>query len=87
MGSINAAKEALCDVMRSEVCAGDKFRDALDELIKRHCELHDRRMRDIEADRLLPLGADVVRIRQGCCRATAYNRAKRARLSKQVEAG
>jgi hypothetical protein len=42
----------------------------------------DRAIQDMEAARLLPLGAMVVAERQGCCRATAYNRAKRARKSK-----
>jgi hypothetical protein len=42
----------------------------------------DRAIRDREAAMLLPLGAMVVAERQGCCRATAYNRAARARKSK-----
>lgn len=35
---------------------------------------------DAEAARLLPLGADVVAIRQQCHRATAYRRALRAKV-------
>lgn len=47
----------------------------------------DKAIREMEAARLLPYGADVVMERQDCCRATAYNRARRARLSKQSAAG
>jgi len=49
--------------------------------------LRDRHIRDMEAARLLPLGAATVIERMGGCRATAYNRAKRGRiLSKSREA-
>lgn len=41
--------------------------------------VRDRAIRDMEAARLLPKeGADVIAIRQGCHRATAYRRAGRA---------
>lgn len=38
----------------------------------------ERAIRDQEAARLLPLGAEVVAMRQHCHRATAYRRAQRA---------
>lgn len=41
--------------------------------------LRDRAIRDMEAARLLPLGAEVVTVRQGCHRSTAYRRASRAK--------
>lgn len=40
----------------------------------------DAYIRDMEAARLLPLGAEVVAIRQGCHRVTAYRRAARAAI-------
>ena len=50
--------------------------------------LRDRAIRDMEAARLLPHGAEVLMQRFGGCRATQYNRAKRGRmLSKSREAG
>ena len=46
--------------------------------------LRDRHIRDMEAARLLPSGAATVMERQGGCRATAYNRAKRGRMLSKV---
>lgn len=40
----------------------------------------DRAIRDMEAARLLPLGAEIVAIRQNCHRSTAYRRAERAQI-------
>lgn len=50
------------------------------ERIGRMRSARDRAIRDREAARLLPQGAEVVAIRQGCHRATAYRRAKRAQF-------
>ena len=46
----------------------------------------EREIADMEAARLLPLGADVVVEMQGCHRSTAYRRAERARLSRLIQA-
>lgn len=47
----------------------------------------DKAIREMEAAKLLPYGADAVMKRQECCRATVYNRARRGRLSKSVAVG
>jgi hypothetical protein len=46
----------------------------------------EREISDMEAARLLPLGAEVVVQMQGCHRSTAYRRAERARLSRVIQA-
>lgn len=45
----------------------------------------DQCIRDVEAARLIPLGAEVVVQRQGCHRSTAYRRASRAqKVARQI---
>ncbi len=51
--------------------------EGIQTLLTRLARRHAQDMLDIEAARLLPLGAEVVADRQGVCRATAYNRAAR----------
>jgi len=81
------AMEALCTAMLRDYGAGVEFELALGELIGRFRRRHERNVLDVEAARLLPLGADVLMARFGGCRATQYNRAKRGRtLSKSREA-
>lgn len=66
---------------------GEKFgRQAVEDFhadltgrLSKMARRHEQDVRDMEAARLLPLGADTVMERQGGCRATAYNRAKRGR--------
>lgn len=79
------AMAKLSDAMREKFGAGSEFELALGELVGKYRRAHDAAMRDQEAARLLPLGAEVVAIRQGCCRATAYNRARRAALSNHLQ--
>ena len=80
MSASNEAMAALCEVMRAEYGASVDFEVSLGELVSKYRRAHDARMRDMEAARLLPLGAEVVAIRQGCHRATAYRRSKRANV-------
>lgn len=58
----------------------DELQIALGEAVGRFRRRRDAAIRDQEAARLLPLGADVVAIRQGCHRVTAYRRAQRAKV-------
>lgn len=71
------AMRQLCDAMR-EIGAGAEFELALGELVGRYRVAHERRMRDMEAAQLLPLGASVAAIRQRCHRSTVYRRVSRA---------
>jgi len=74
----------LCEAMRGQYGAGDEFELQLGELVGRYRRAHDARMRDAEAARLLPLGAEIVAERQGCHRVTAYRRARRAVVASRV---
>jgi hypothetical protein len=65
----------------------DEFQLALGDLVGRFRRRRERAILDMEAARLLPLGAMIVAERQGCCRATVYNRVHRARKSKVVAVG
>lgn len=69
--------------------AAEDFRADLIGRLAKMARRHEQDVRDMEAARLLPHGADAVMGRQGGCRATAYNRAKRGReiLSNQNPAG
>lgn len=80
MAMTDKAMLELCEAMRSQYGAGAEFELALGELVGKFRRAHDRRMQDVEAARLLPLGAEVVALRQGCHRVTAYRRAKRAKV-------
>jgi hypothetical protein len=82
----NDAMRTLCEVLAQEIGAGVEFELDLGELIGRYRREHEKHMREAEAARLLPRGAALVAQVQGCCRATAYNRAKRARLSNSTAA-
>lgn len=86
MATTDEAVQNLCEVMAARYGAGLDFRVSLDEMVAKVREAHERRMRDAQAAELLPLGADVVAIRQRCHRSTAYRRAKRALLSRRTKA-
>ena len=70
----------LCDALRAEIGSTMDFDLDLGELVGRYRKRHERHMRDVEAARLLPLGAEVVAERQHCHRVTVYRRARRARI-------
>lgn len=57
-----------------------EFEIALGEMVGRFRRRRDMEIQSREAARLLPLGADVVAMRQGCHRATVYRRAHRANV-------
>lgn len=87
MATSDEAIDLLCAAMLRDYGAGDDFQLALGDLVGRFRRKHERHILDMEAARLLPLGADVLMARLGGCRATQYNRAKRGRmLSKSREA-
>jgi hypothetical protein len=87
MATTDEAIENLCEVMAAKYGAGVDFRESLHGMVAKCREAHERRMRDAQAAELLPKhGADVVAIRQGCHRATAYRRARRAILSHRSQA-
>ena len=75
----NEAVSELCGALDTELGKDDDFDLALGELIGKRRRRHDLAMRDAEAARLLPLGAEVVAERQHCHRATVYRRASRAK--------
>jgi hypothetical protein len=76
----------LVEALAEEGCqVADYEADAI-ERMHRLRRVRDRAIRDREAAQLLPLGAAVVMERQGCCRATAYNRSARGRKSKYAQA-
>ncbi len=72
---------------------GDKFgRQAVEDfradLVGRLAKMarrHEQDVRDMEAARLLPLGADAVMDRLGGCRSGVYKRAKRGREKLSTE--
>ncbi len=72
------AMNRLCETMRA-YGAGPEFELSLGELVGRYRRAHEARMRDAEAARLLPHGAEALADRQHCHRATAYRRAERGR--------
>lgn len=78
--SSNEAMQRLCELLNAEIGAGADFELDLGELVGRYRRRHERHMRDVEAARLLPLGAEVVAERQACHRVTAYRRAARAKV-------
>jgi hypothetical protein len=79
MAMTDEAMTALCEAMRNQYGAGVEFEVALGELVGRYRAAHDRRMRDAEAAKLLPLGPDVVAERLGVCRRSVYYMAERGR--------
>ncbi len=72
------AMRQLCDAMR-EIGAGVEFEISLGELVGRYRAAHDRRMRDAEAARLLPLGRDVAAERLQVAPSTVYKMTHRHR--------
>lgn len=78
MVSTDEAVANFCEAMAAKYGRDEDFELALGQLVGKVRVAHERRMRDAEAAKLLPLGAEVVAIRQGCHRATIYRRAKRA---------
>ena len=57
--------------------ADDKAQAELGEVIGRLRARQDRAIRDMEAANLLPRGAEVACIRQGCHKSTLYRRVSR----------
>lgn len=82
MTKIDDAMVRLCEEMRT-VGGGAEFELALGELVGRHLVAHDRRMRDVQAANLLPLGPEVAAERLGVCRRTVYYMAERGRKKVQ----
>jgi hypothetical protein len=82
MTKIDDAMVRLCEEMRT-VGGGVEFELALGDLIGRYIVAHERRMRDVQAANLLPLGPDVAAERLGVCRRTVYNMAERGRKKVQ----
>jgi len=82
MTKIDDAMVRLCEEMRS-VGGGVEFELALGDLVGRYIVAHERRMRDVQAANLLPLGPDVAAERLGVCRRTVYNMAERGRKKVQ----
>jgi hypothetical protein len=78
MDKSDEAMAILCEAM-TPYGAGADFQLSLGELVGRYRRAHDARMRDAQAAQLLPLGADVVAIRQKCHLSTVYRRASRAK--------
>lgn len=56
----------------------EEFQLDLGELVGKFRRRQDQAIRDMEAARLLPLGASVAAIRQRCHRSTVYRRVSRA---------
>jgi hypothetical protein len=84
MATTDEAMLTLCEAMRDKFGAGPEFELALGDLVGRYRRAHDSRMRDAEAARLLPHGAEVVAERQGCHRVTVYRRARRAIVALKI---
>lgn len=84
MRASDEAINALCESLAAEIGACVEFELDLGELIGRYRRKHDRAMRDAEAARLLPLGAETAADRLGVCRATVYNMTHRFRESKRT---
>jgi len=84
MSKSNQAMEALVEAMRVEFGAPRDFDVELGVLIGRYRARHQRTVQEMQAAELLPYGAEVVAIRQHCHRATAYRRAKRAKVVAQI---
>lgn len=82
MTKIDDAMVRLCEEMRT-VGGGVEFELALGELVGRYLVAHDRRMRDVQAANLLPLGPEVAAERLGVCRRTVYYMAERGRKKVQ----
>lgn len=78
MAMTDKAMLELSEAMRQQYGAGAEFELALGELIGRYRRAHEQRMKDIQAASLLPLGAEVVAIRQHCHKSTVYRRVSRA---------
>lgn len=75
------------EALAQEGCDRDKVGDLearLIEDINRLRRQRDKAIQDMQAAELLPEGAQVVVIRQGCHRSTAYRRANRASRLKIV---
>lgn len=86
MATTDEAIENLCEVMAARYGAGVEFRIALDEMVSKVREAHERRMRDAEAASLLHEGWRPIAERFGVCKATVYNMAERGRRSKRDQA-
>jgi hypothetical protein len=90
MPNVYEATQALIEALAAEGIDRRTLEDyEADQLtrIGRMRGVRDRAIRDMEAARLLPLGLAVVMEIQGCCKATVYNRNKRATKSKQSAVG
>lgn len=79
MATTDEAVNNLCEVMSAKYGAGDGFRESLMDMVAKVREAHEKRMKDMEAARLLPLGPEVAAERLGVCRRSVYYMAERAR--------
>ena len=86
MATTDEAISNLCEVMAARYGAGLDFRIALDEMVAKIREAHERRMRDAQAAELLHDGWRPLAERFGVCKATVYNMAERGRASKREQA-
>lgn len=84
METTDEAIANFCDAMAQRYGRSAEFEVALGELVGKVRVAHERRMRDAEAARLLPLGPGVAASRLGVCRRAVYYMAERGR--KKVQA-
>lgn len=74
--------DAELEALIRAVDADDRLQIELGEALGRFRKRREREIADMQAAQLLPLGAEVVAIRQRCHRSTVYRRARRSRLYK-----
>ena len=79
MAMTDEAMAQLYEALRMQYGAGPEAHVALQELVVRYRVAHDKRMRDMEAARLLPLGPEVAAERLGVSRRNVYYMAERGR--------
>lgn len=82
MSRIDDAVMRLCEEMHGNG-GGVEFEIALGDLVGRYVAAHEKRMRDVQAAELLPLGPDVAAERLGVCRRSVYYMAERGRKKVQ----
>lgn len=78
MATSDELLQKFIEALAAEGCITGDFEADVIGMVGRLRAARTRAIRDMEAARLLPLGAVVVATRQGCHRVTAYRRAKRA---------
>lgn len=84
MANTDEAIANFCDAMAQQYGRDVDFELALGAMVGKLRAAHERRMRDSEAARLLPLGPEVAAERLGVCRRSVYYMAERGR--KKVQA-